>query len=256
MNEIDDLLERIETPLVDVGDDVARGDRALRRRRGWQVGGTAVSAAAVVALVAALQGGNGSPGASAPGFADRSTVTTHESTKPQAQKTHDPRVGPPPARIQRLKDRTRAQLYAPGTDATLVTYHHVLAEHLDPTGTKLRLAENEQGGGGSFGTKLDWNHGGMLEIVVGTRWSDAMGFYLLENAGMQPTTYDGDEARVSTIGDDLAVSVKHDDGTVVTLIASASFGNNGTSTPSLGLTQHQLLGAAADPRIQLPPYLR
>ena len=256
MNEIDDLLERIETPLVDVGDDVARGDRALRRRRGWQVGGTAVSAAAVVALVAALQGGNGSPGASAPGFADRSTVTAHASTTPQAEKTHHPRVGPPPARIQRLKDRTRAQLYAPGTDATLVTYHHVLAEHLDPTGTKLRLAENEQGGGGSFGTKLDWNHGGMLEIVVGTRWSDAMGFYLLENAGMQPTTYDGDEARVSTVGDDVVVSVKHDDGTVVTLIASASFGNNGTSTPSLGLTQHQLLGAAADPRLQLPPSLR
>jgi hypothetical protein len=39
----------------------------------------------------------------------------------------------------------------------------------------------------------------------------------------------------------------------VSLFASTTFGNNGTSTPSLGLTQHQLLEAAADPRLQLPP---
>jgi hypothetical protein len=61
---------------------------------------------------------------------------------------------------------------------------------------------------------------------------------------------------VSTKGDDVVVSVQHQDGTVVTLIASTSFGNNGTSTSSLGLTQHQLLAAAADPRLKLPPYLR
>ena len=61
---------------------------------------------------------------------------------------------------------------------------------------------------------------------------------------------------MSTRGDDLVVSAEHEDGTIVTLIASTAFGNNGTSTPALGLTQHQLLAAAADPRLTLPSYLR
>ena len=41
----------------------------------------------------------------------------------------------------------------------------------------------------------------------------------------------------------------------MTLIASPSFGNNGTSTPTIGLTQAQLLDAAADPALtrRCPP---
>jgi hypothetical protein len=73
---------------------------------------------------------------------------------------------------------------------------------------------------------------------------------------MTPTTYDGLAARVSTKGDDLVVSVQHQDGTVVTLIASTSFGNNGASTSALGLTRPELLAAAADRRLTLPAYLR
>jgi hypothetical protein len=73
---------------------------------------------------------------------------------------------------------------------------------------------------------------------------------------MSPTTFHGQPARVSTTGSDLVVSVRHDDGTVVMLIASTAFGNNGTSTPSLGLTRDQLLAAAADPRLTLPASLR
>jgi hypothetical protein len=96
----------------------------------------------------------------------------------------------------------------------------------------------------------------MLEIVVGRTWSSAGGFYLLERAGMTPTMYDGHPARVSTKSDDLVVSVQHQDGTVVTLIASTSFGNNGTSTSALGLTRPELLAAAADRRLTLPAYLR
>ena len=132
----------------------------------------------------------------------------------------------------------------------------MLAEHLGPTGGHLRLAQNEQGGYGTYGTKLDWNHGGMLEIVVSHSWGGAGHFYGLETAGMTPTTYAGHPARVSTRGDDLVVSAQHPDGTIVTLIASTSFGNNGTSTPSLGLTQARLLAAASDPRLMLPRYLR
>jgi hypothetical protein len=69
---------------------------------------------------------------------------------------------------------------------------------------------------------------------------------------MTPTTYRGRPARVSSTGSDLVVSVRHDDGTVVTLIASTGFGNNGTSTGILDLTQDQLLAAAADPRLVMP----
>ena len=135
-------------------------------------------------------------------------------------------------------------------------YDELAPQEKPHVGDLLRLAQNEQGGSGSYGTKLDWKGGGMLEIVVGRSWGAAGGFYLLENAHLTPTTYDGQPARVSTKGDDVVVSVQHQDGTVVTLIASTSFGNNGTSTSSLGLTQHQLLAAAADPRLKLPPYLR
>ena len=52
------------------------------------------------------------------------------------------------------------------------------------------------------------------------------------------------------------VAVEHDDGQVVMLLATPSFGNNGTSIPATGLTAHQLLDAAADPRLQLPVYLQ
>jgi hypothetical protein len=253
MNDFDDLLERIETPHVDVAADVARGERAVRRRHRWQATGAVASTAAAAVVVALLQGGHGAPGSSAAGFADGSGGTSQQSPH---HRVHHPRIGPPPARIQRIKNRVHHQLDSTGTQATLVTYRDVLAEHLDPADTKLRLAENEQSSGDSFGTKLDWNHGGMLEIVVGARWSAALSFYTPEG-GMTPTTYDGHEARVSTAtGGDLVVSVRHDDGTVVTLIARTSFGNNGTSAPTLGLTQQQLLAAAADPRLQLPPYLR
>jgi hypothetical protein len=53
----------------------------------------------------------------------------------------------------------------------------------------------------------------------------------------------------------VVVSVQHEDGTVVTLIASAAFGNNGTTTSSVGLTRAQLLDAAADPALKLPPWV-
>ncbi|HET8664015.1 MAG TPA: hypothetical protein VFM08_06850, partial [Nocardioides sp.] len=56
-------------------------------------------------------------------------------------------------------------------------------------------------------------------------------------------------------GSDIWVAVEHDDGQVVMLVASPEFGNNGTSIPATGLTAHQLLDAAADPRLRIPPFL-
>ncbi len=244
MSELDDLLEIIAVPPTDAAADAERGEQGLRRRRRTQVGAVAVSVAAVAAVGFALHGSSGSPGAA--GFADGTgaSASAHGRTNEHAQKAH--------RRVTKMETRLRLES---STDV-LRTYHDVLAEHLDPSGEHLRLAQNEQGGEGTYGTKLDWNDGGMLEIVVSHSWGGAWHFYALESAGMSPTTYDGHAARVSTKGDDLVVSVQHEDGTVVTLIASTSFGNNGTSTPALGLTRHELLAAAADPRLRLPPYLR
>ena len=240
MSELDDLLDIIAVPPTDAAADAARGERSLRRRRRTQVGAVAVSVAAVAAAGFALHGSSGSPGAA--GFADGASAPRSAHVRDHAARQHVAKM--------------EARLHRESATDPLQTYHDVLAEHLDPTGSHLRLAQNEQGGTGVYGTKLDWNDGGMLEIVVSHSWGGAGHFYLLEDAGMTPTTYDGRPARVSTKGDDLVVSVEHQDGTVVTLIASTSFGNNGTSTPALGLTQDRLLAAAADPRLRMPQYLR
>lgn len=263
MNEIQDLLERIDAPPTDVAADVARGERALRRRRGWQASAAAVSVAAVVGVAVALSGSSGPSGAAGPGVAAQPGSASSASASPPTCAHHGhgcaPHARHPARTLPSAKPPLRQlqhRMSSVSSALTLRTYHDVLAEHLDPRGDNLRLAQNQQGGSGSFGTKLDWNGGGMLEIVVGGTWDAAGGFYPLELARMADTTFEGEPARVSTMGDDLVVSVRHADGTVVTLIASTSFGNNGTSTPALGLTQHQLLAAAADPRLQLPSYLR
>lgn len=255
MTEIHELLDRIQTPTADVADDVARGEQALRRRRRrWQV---VVAAGSVALLVVGIGlAGHSGSGSAGPGFSGKPSTAASASDKPHPPRTHHPRVGPPPARIRHLKNHLRQQMGSGFSEATLTSYRNVLAEHLDPSGTELRLAQNEQGGGGSFGTKLDWRGGGMIEIVVGPTFGTAGGFYDLVGAGMVDREYAGQSAQVSTVGPDLVVSVRHDNGTVVTLIASTEFGNNGTSTPSLALTRGQLLEAAADPRLRLPPYLR
>jgi hypothetical protein len=240
MNEIDDLLKRIETPSADVADDVARGTQALRRRHGWQVAAAALSVLTLAGAAFAV--GNHTSGSREAGLAGRSGAATASALP--AQHTAHPK--------KQAHGHRHEQMTGLSGMGALRHYRAVLADHLDPHGDRLAPPSNEQGGGGMLGTKLDWNHGGMLEIVVGRSWAAAGGFYLLEDAGMSPTTYDGHPARVSTTGDDTVVSVQHADGTVVTLIASTSFGNNGTSTSDTGLTQHQLLAAAADPRLTLP----
>jgi hypothetical protein len=258
MNEIDDLLERIDVPQADVDDDVARGERAVRRRHRWQAAAAAVSVA-VLAGGGAVVAGHGGQSRAA-GFSGRLGSDTSATPSQHAHSHAHSHAQRRAARKQRqLKQQVRrlhhSLAFGLSHTATLREYRDILAEHLDPTGAKLRFAQNEQGGSGTLGTKLDWNHGGMLEIVVGPSWGAAAGFYLLEDSGMSPTTYDGRPAKVSTTGADLVVSVEHADGTVVTLIASTGFGNNGTSTPELGLDRHQLLAAAADPRLVLPPHL-
>lgn len=252
MTEIHDLLERIQTPPADVADDVARGEQALRRRRRWQVAAAALSVVAVVGVGVAVTGPGGSPETKA-GFSGQ-PGTGSASSSPSTKARHDSKAHRRYLADQRTKHQARHG-FLTSTDAVR-GYRDVLADHLDRQGDLIAPPSNEQGGSHTLGTKLDWNHGGMLEIVVGTRWGAAGGFYPLESAGMSPTTYDGHAARVSTTGEDTVVSVRHDDGTIVTLIASNVFGNNGTSADTTSLTQPRLLEAAADPRLRLPADVR
>jgi len=250
--EIGDLLERIEVPSLDPEADVVRGRSALRRRHRLQVAGAALSIGALAAIGATVQGASWISGASDPSYLNRTPARSWSPDSSSPGSIHRP-PNETDERVRELQHR----LTDVTTQRTLQRYRDVLAQHLDPGGDQLRLAQNEGGGSGSFDTKMDWRHGGMLEIVVGSRWDAAAGSYpRIEDAAMRPTTYDGRPARVSTAGDDLVVSVRHADGTVVALIASTSFGNYHTSTPHLDLTRQQLLAAAADERLTLPYYLR
>jgi hypothetical protein len=266
MNDFDDLLERIETPPADVHDDVARGERALRRRHRWQIGAASLAVVAASGAGVALTGAGGTSQA---GFSARPSQTAGTHTKQQlarqqAKKEHakekhaKQEVKQPRSASRSAKEQARRlqhQVRADHEIGTLQTFHDVLAEHLDPTGQLLTFAKNEQSGSGSLGTKLDWNHGGMLEISVSTSWRTSDWNAYPPGPG-QRLTYHGHPARVLVDGTDIWVAVQHDDGEVVMLLASRSFGNNGTSTASLDLTQDQLLAAAADQRLSLPPSMR
>jgi hypothetical protein len=242
MNELRDLLEMVDVPPTDPAADVARGERSLRRRRRTQVSAAVLSVAAVAALGMALGSSSGTLGAG-PGYAGVTSGNTSASAhdRARAERQH----------VLRMEHRlARAAAHDPRK-----AYRRVLKDHLDPGGDRLGPVNDEEGGSGTYGTKLDWNHGGMLEIVLSHSWRGASHYYLLALAHMKETTYDGRPAQVSTAGDDLVVSVQHQDGTIVTLIASASFGNNGTTTSAIDLTQAQLLDAASDTALKLPPWV-
>ena len=258
MNELAELLEIVVVPPSDPAADMARGERSLRRRRRTQVSAAALSVAAVAAVGVAVHGSSGSPGAG-PGYAGQSSA----SAGPSASTTAKPHAGDKHLRTSVKHAKSRAPTVEqrmrqlarmdrdPQTSATLSGYRDVLAEHLDPGGSRLQLAQNVGGGMGHLSTKLDWNHGGMLEISVSTSWHTSDWNAYPPGPG-QHILFRGHAARVLTDGADLYVAVEHDDGQVVMLIASPSFGNNGTSIPTTGFTVPQLLDAAADPRLALP----
>jgi hypothetical protein len=243
MNEIHDLLERIDIPPVDVAADIARGERGLRRRRRWQLSGLAASAAAVAVLVGVAPSGHGQARSPLPDVADNGGGTALPS--PDSN-------GIPSARHY-VENLDRIQ-------QTIDHYRDVLAEHLDATGHDLGRADSRQLGsfhGGPtvdhLGTKLDWRGGGMLQISVSTSWETS--YWNAYGMGGHHLEYRGHDARVTTDPGFIAVAVEHDDGQVVEVDASRTFGNNGTSIPSTGLTAQQLLEAAADPRLTLPDNL-
>jgi hypothetical protein len=258
MTELDDLLQILDVPPTDPAADIARGETVLRRRHRLQVSAAAASVAVVAAAGLVLHGVQGSPGAGG-GYADETgTPVVHATASPTASPTAEKA-----ARTSRRHFATKAptvqqrmrQLMQmdrdPRTTATLRGWRDVLAAHLDPGGSRLQLAQNVGGGMGNLSTKLDWDHGGMLQVDVATSWKSSDWNAYPPGPG-QRITFRGHEARVLTDGADLYVAVEHDNGEVVMLTASPSFGNNGTSIPATGLTVAQLLDAAADPTLALP----
>jgi hypothetical protein len=238
--DLDELLGRIPVPAYDVRDDVARGTTRLRRRNGTlSAAGLVLAATVGTALV--LHGGTGP--STAPHYAGRPSVSaTPEQPSPSPVTSSEPAVVRPSPEARAIPPANYDEAVP-----VLRAWRNVLAEHL---GDRVRWAQNSQSGGEAIGSKYDWAGGGMLELMVGRRWDDIAGF--VGFVGHEWTTFRGLQARTWTDGSDRLVSVRHRDGTVVSLYASTSFGNNGTSTDTLGVTQQALLRAAADPRLRLP----
>ena len=265
MIELDDrlreLAESVALPRTTAEEDLSRG-RARRRHRNLGAAGAAVTTAAVIGTsVLLLTGGTGDPGAG-PGFAGDTGSSSGQSVTGEARIRSDARRAARQAQqdhqnlVSRLDGhdalagvRLRSQQVASALDG----YRDILREDLDPAGAHIQLGPitNEQSGGDSLGTKLTWNGGGMLEVAVG-RSLEGVQFFC--DGGCTERSVPGaTKALVLTTGDRLSVAVFQDDGDIVALTADTSFGNNGTTTASLGLGVDQLLVAAADARLDAPP---
>lgn len=242
MNDLDRLPDLIPVPEALVHDDVARGERALRRRRLLAGAGSAV-AVVVIAGGLAWAGNGHAPRAAPPPYAGPSPSAGTSPTK--APERHKKKPQDPFREYQQQMKAAKP---------TIGEWRDVLDEHLSKYGT---LQEYDgagfSGSASDFGTKLDWNGGGLLQFMLGPHWNAIRGVPGAPIPKLEQRTYRGMEARVGEANGVLVVSLKHEDGTVVTLLAATSFGNNGSTTASLGLTADHLLEAAADPRLSNPP---
>ncbi|GAB4001495.1 hypothetical protein [Nocardioides ultimimeridianus] len=240
MNELDRLTDLIDIPVVDIADDVRRGRRALRRRTAL------VAAAGSVATLSVIGGAvwvGARPGAHTvtdpSGFAGGGPAgPTSAATAPRHPTAHRTPLGFP---TMSAADEQRLR-------TALTDWRAVIAEHVDPSGTLLGRLSGFTGSDTAFGSKLDWNGGGMLQFSVGSSFADLAG---VADVPMRPnTTHAGMPALIEVTTDRILVELKRSDGTVVALLASTAFGNNGTSASLGPLSEKQLLAAASDPRMQ------
>ena len=253
MIELDEQLQRladsVEPPGTTPQDDLARGRARLRHRNVGAAGAALMTAALIGTTVVLLSGGSDHPGAD-PGYAGEPSATVDATARTESRSAAQEHV------LKETKKSIRHQGSALAIDRdvsrVLAGYRDVLRDDLDPAGTRIQTGPitNEQAGEDSLGTKLGWNGGGMLEIAVG-RSLEGVQFFC-DGACTRQTLAGARKALVLTSPGVISVAVFQDDGDVVALTADTSFGNNGTSTGTLGLTVHQLLAAAADARLDLP----
>lgn len=227
-----DLAGSAPVPVLAAGDDLARGRRRVRRRRGLT--GAAAGAAAAVIGAGALVVDVG-PGSTADlPVAVSPTVATDSPSEP-------PEPTEPPEPVVDTRDGKQL----------LTDWADVVASHLDPRREHLqRVPTGYQGTGQrGFGTKLGWSNPGedglglvQVLVVPGTGG---------RSSGRE-VEVDGVTARVRGGADDLTVSVAHPDGFVVTIGVSTLFGNNSLVPVSgIDVTGSDLVLVAADDRFTL-----
>lgn len=255
------LAEDIVVPDTRPEDDLARGRGRRRTRTRVVVGGT-VAATAVVGSGLALLSGTTGGGVSGtrdldPGFAGPGTATA--STSPPAPSkprvVHRHRVAkkdaPGPSGRDVLSD-AQAQAYRDALNGC----RDVLREDLDPGGTRIQTTRitglqvsTSVDGVSALGTKLDWNGGGLLQVAVRHTLEGVQ--FFCDGTCVQRVVPGTSKVLVQTSPGLISVAAFQDDGDIVALTADESFGNDGTSTSALGLTVHQVVQAAADPRLDL-----
>jgi hypothetical protein len=270
MIDLDEQLRRlaaeVELPATGPDDDLARGRRRLRRHRNLGAAGAALTTAVVVGTtVAVLSGGGGRSGAG-PGYAGAPSTPVADATLTDSGDDADRQAqldalaaeaasAEVDARLRQAQGHglgSLAEARSPRTKAVLAGYRDILREDLDPAGKRIQTSAitNEQGADDALGTKLEWKGGGMLQIAVGKSLEGVQ--FFCDNACTPGSVAGASKALVLASPGRISVAVFQDDGDIVALTADTSFGNNGTSTSSLGLTVDQLLTAAADPRLDLP----
>jgi len=234
------LAESVVLPATTAEDDLARGRGRLRHRDLGALGAAAVTAAVIGSVVVLASGGGVRQGAD-PGFAGTSSTPDLVAQAQDAARRAEVErqlAEEARARADRLKAISEVR-GRPQLKAALSGYRDVLREHLDPAGRHLQS-----------GPKLTWNGGGMLQVAVG-RTLESVQFFC-DGVCTRQTLAEARKALVLSSPGRISVAVFQDDGDIVALTADTSFGNNGTTTSSLGLTVDQLLAAAADPRLDLP----
>lgn len=250
MIDLDDRLQRlagsVELPHTTPEDDLARG-RLRRRRRAWGIAGTVAATAVVITVGSLLAPGGTGSGSTLGGV---STSTSAPVVPEQDAASAVPRPTGQVSEYQRIG--RRHAFFDERAVVILGGYRDVLREHLDPAGTRIQTGPitNQQAGSDSIGTKLGWNGGGMLEIAVG-RTLEGVQFFC-DGRCSHPVVPGASKALALETPTTISVAVFQDDGHVVALTADTVFGNNGTSTSSLGVTTDELLAAAVDPRFDLP----
>jgi len=269
--ELQELSRRIPLPVspgTAVAQDLVRGRRRLRRRRGVVGLGASTAALAVVGAAVLLPGMTGGDPVRGPA--------------PAASDVPSDAASDLPADLPRLGTGREVEPRPGGADTTtadpmetfgptLAAWNEVLAEHLDPRRTHLRPwgreHRNVQTAGGStralqaLGSKYAWTEPGQ----------DGLGMLQVEVAGSRgtatwPCTTVPEEAvcemleaakglraaEVATVGGATSVLAERQDGETVVLTFDRLFGNDSlVPVQTEALAADALLAAASDPRLTL-----